>query len=263
MIDWPEIDQDVSPIYRSARGEKAWPPLAMLKALLLSVWYDLSDVKLAEALDDRASFRRFCGFAAGEPTPERRAFVRFRKELVRHGLDMVLFEAVTRQLDEKNVIVKTGTLVDATIIAFASIMKDEEARWVGHRRKAAVHGYKAHVATDAHGGIVRRIEMTPANVNDGRMLGAVLPSDPGNVHADLAYASSRNKMLIRDAGGSSRLPGEHYVAVPKRLRGWKPGTARSAMSVAGSRRSSVHGSAATVCGACGGSDLRKLDFRCG
>lgn len=223
LIDWLEIDQDLSPIYRSATGEKAWPPLAMLKALLLSLWYDLSDVKLAEALDDRASFRRFCGFAASEPTPERTAFVRFRKELMRHGLDTVLFEAVTRQLDKKNVIVKTGTLVDATIIASASITKDEEARWVGHRRKAAVHGYKAHVATDADGGIVRRIEMTPANVNDGRMLGAVLPPDPGNVHADLAYASSRNEILIRDAGGSSRLPGRALwggAEALERLEAW-------------------------------------------
>ncbi len=127
--------------------------LAMVKALRLSIWYDLSDVKLAEALDDRASFRRFCGFSAGEATPERTAFVRFRRELVKRSLDVVLFAAVTRQLDDKSVMVKTGTLVDATIIASASIARDDEARWVGHRRKAPVHGYKAHVATDADGGI--------------------------------------------------------------------------------------------------------------
>ena len=52
--------------------------------------------------------------------------------------------------------------------------------------------------------------MTPVNVNDGRMLGAVLPSHPGNAHADLAYANSRNEILIREAGGSSRLRGERY-----------------------------------------------------
>jgi hypothetical protein len=52
---------------------------------LIAVWYDLSDVRLAEALDDRASFRRFCGFSAHESTPERTAFVRFRKELVARG----------------------------------------------------------------------------------------------------------------------------------------------------------------------------------
>lgn len=88
----------------------------MFKALLLSIWYDLSDVKLAEALDDRASFRRFCGFSANEATPERTAFVRFRRLLVAHQLDRSLFETVTMKRKAKAVTVKTGTLV-ATIIA--------------------------------------------------------------------------------------------------------------------------------------------------
>ena len=90
LIDWAGIDRHLVPIYASAKGEQAWPPLALFKALLLAVWYDLSDVKLAEALDDRASFRRFCGFASDEPTPERTAFVRFRRELVARSLDQVV-----------------------------------------------------------------------------------------------------------------------------------------------------------------------------
>jgi IS5 family transposase len=77
LINWPQADQVLAPLYPSAKGEKAWPPLAMFKALLLATWYDLSDVMLAEALSDRASFRR--GFARDEETPERTAFVRFRK----------------------------------------------------------------------------------------------------------------------------------------------------------------------------------------
>ncbi len=60
VIDWSEIDRLLGDVYASGKGELGWPPLALFKALLLSVWYDLSDVKLAEALDDRASFRRFC-----------------------------------------------------------------------------------------------------------------------------------------------------------------------------------------------------------
>src|SRR3954454_565351 len=61
-------------ISASAKGEPGWPPLALFKALLLATWHDLSDVRLAEALDDRASFRRFCGFAASAapPPPSRR-----------------------------------------------------------------------------------------------------------------------------------------------------------------------------------------------
>ena len=69
LIDWSPVAVLLDPLYPATKGEPAWPPLAMFKALLLSIWYDLSDVKLAEALDDRASFRRFCGFSANEATP--------------------------------------------------------------------------------------------------------------------------------------------------------------------------------------------------
>src|SRR3954464_7298964 len=110
LVDWAELDGLLAGISASAKGEPGWPPLALFRALLLATWHDLSDVRLAEALDDRASFRRFCGFAAHEPTPERTAFVRFRAELVRRGLDRSLFEAITRQLDSRGVVVRTGTL---------------------------------------------------------------------------------------------------------------------------------------------------------
>ena len=59
LIDWNPVAMLLDPLYPAAKGEPAWPPIAMFRALLLSVWYDLSDVKLAEALDDRSSFRRF------------------------------------------------------------------------------------------------------------------------------------------------------------------------------------------------------------
>jgi IS5 family transposase len=85
LIDWPPVAALLDPLYSATKGEPAWPPLAMFKALLLSIWYDLSDVKLAEALDDRASFRRFCGFSANEATLERTAFVRYRRLLVACG----------------------------------------------------------------------------------------------------------------------------------------------------------------------------------
>ena len=222
LIDWAEIDRHLASIYAAAKGEQAWPPLSLFKALLLAVWYDLSDVKLAEALDDRTSFRRFCGFAADEPTPERTAFVRFRRELVARSLDRILFEAVTNQLDARGVVIKTGTLIDATVMASAS-SHDDEARWVGHRRRAPVHGFKAHLAADKDGGIVRTVEVTPANVNDGRMLAAVLPDQPGEVYADLAYESHANDERIRLAGGRSFLPAKAVwgnEAAQARLESW-------------------------------------------
>jgi len=200
LIGWQPIATLLAPLYPSAKGEPAWPPLAMFKALLLAVWHDLSDVKLAEALEDRASFRRFCGFAAHEPTPERTAFVRFRRALIAQGLDRVLFDAITAQLKARAVTVKTGTLVDATIIASAS-KDDDEARWVKHRNRASVHGFKAHVGADADTALVEQVSVTPANVHDGREGPAALPDDPGDVFADSAYRGQHFEAAVRAKGG--------------------------------------------------------------
>jgi IS5 family transposase len=204
LLDWTEIARDLGDIYTAVKGEAGWPPLALFQALLLATWYDLSDVKLAEAVADRASFRRFCGFSTTEPTPERTAFVRFRAELVRRNLDRLLFETVTRQLKAKGVAVRTGTLVDATLIPSASIQHDHEARWAGHRRRKPVHGYKAHIATDQDTVLIDAIEVTTANVHDAALLDAVLPTEPGEVFADSAFASRNAERVIITRGGTPR-----------------------------------------------------------
>lgn len=204
LIDWSAADALLGALYPASKGEPAWPPLAMFKALLLSIWYDLSDVKLAEALDDRASFRRFCGFAANEATPERTAFVRFRRLLVAHKLDRALFEVVTSQLTSKAVTVKTGTLVDATIIASAS-EDDDDGRWVKHKGKRAVHGFKAHVGADADTALVEEISVTSANVNDGKAGPEALPDNPGEVFADSAYRGAHFRDAVRAKGGIPRI----------------------------------------------------------
>ena len=224
LIDWRSVAALLEPLYPASKGEPAWPPLAMFKALLLSVWYDLSDVKLAEALDDRASFRRFCGFSRNEATPERTAFVRYRRLLIANGLDRPLFEAVTTQLKAKAIRVKTGTLVDATIIASAS-EADDEGRWVKHKGRAAVHGFKAHVGADATTALVEQVAVTPANVNDGRAGPEALPDAPGEVFADSAYRGPHFGQAVRTRGGTPRIVatgmwGRDEAEVQARLEAW-------------------------------------------
>jgi transposase, IS5 family len=200
LIDWTPLARELDGINSASKGEPAWPPLALFKALLIAVWHDLSDVKLAEALDDRASFRRFCGFSSTDLTPERTAFVRFRKELVVRGLDKTLFDAVTRQLKAKAVTIKTGTLIDATVIASAS-HQDSDAKWSAHRTRKAVHGFKAHVGADADTALVEELSVTPGNVHDGRAGHAALPDDPGAVYADSAYRGQAFASAVKAKGG--------------------------------------------------------------
>jgi len=224
LNDWASLAYELDGIHSASKGEPAWPPLALFKALLIAVWYDLSDVKLAEALDDRASFRRFCGFSSSDVTPERTAFVRFRKELVARGLDKALFDIVTRQLKAKAVTVKTGTLIDATVIASAS-HQDGEADWAAHRTRKAVHGFKAHVGADADTALVEELSVTPGNVHDGRAGHGALPDDPGAVYADSAYRGSAFASAVQAKGGfphvvQTGIGGRDGDGALQKLRSW-------------------------------------------
>jgi transposase, IS5 family len=204
LIDFAPADLALAGLYPSAKGEKAWPPLLMFKALVLAAWYDLSDVMLAEALSDRASFRRFCGFARDEATPERTAFVRFRRELVERGLDWRIFEAIARDLEKKGATIRKGTLIDASVIGSAS-KGDKEAAWAKHKSRAPAHGVKAHIAADKDSGIIREVETTPANEADVNIAPSIIPDEPGEVYADKAYDALSVERAIEAKGGTSKL----------------------------------------------------------
>ena len=87
-----------------------------MKLLLLQQWYGLSDPGLEEAVDDRLSFRRFAGLPLDESVPDHSTIWRFRQELAAHGLAEALFEEINRQLDARGLIVRQGTLIDATLL---------------------------------------------------------------------------------------------------------------------------------------------------
>ena len=179
---------------------------------------------LADALADRASFRRFCGFAREEDTPERTAFVRFRRELAARGLDRSLFKAITRDLEQKGACVRKGTIIDATIIASAT-KGDEEAAWVKHRTRPPAHGDFAHIAADKDTGIIRAVETTPANEADVSIAPSIIPDAPGHVFGDKAYDAASVKQAIKAKGGSVKilrkghrwLPPKKFVARNRKL----------------------------------------------
>ena len=142
----------------------------MFKILLLQQWHTLSDPGAEEAVRDRLSFRRFCGLPLEVETPDHASIWRFRQMIEDLGLSAALLGETNRQLDALGLIVKRGTLVDATLIA-ASLKRppygsggvnprDRDAR-VAVKRKTVHFGYKAHLAVDEQSGLVRQAEMTP------------------------------------------------------------------------------------------------------
>src|ERR1700722_16775172 len=115
-FDWSAFEALLSPIHASARGAPGYKSLAMFKILLLQQWHALSDPGAEDAVRDRLSFRRFCGLSLEVETPDHASIWRFRQTIDKIGLSAALLSETNRQLDALGLIVKRGTLVDATLI---------------------------------------------------------------------------------------------------------------------------------------------------
>src|ERR671919_2160094 len=175
LVDWAGFERLLGAIYAAPVGRPSYGPLVLLRCLLLQQWYRLSDPGLEEALSDRLSFRRFVGLALADPVPDHSTLSRFRSELVRRGLAEPLLAELNRQLDQRGLIVKTGTLIDASLVAAdgrrprqgepLEDRSDPDATWNAMPEKP-LFGYKAHVAVDQSSGLVRQAILTPANVSD-------------------------------------------------------------------------------------------------
>ena len=208
-FDWSAFETLLSPIHASKRGAPGYPPLAMFKILLLQQWHTLSDPGAEDAVRDRLSFRRFCGLPLEVETPDHASIWRFRQTIEEVGLSAALLAETNRQLDGLGLIVKRGTLVDATLMA-ASVKRppygsggvnprDPDAR-VTVKRKTVHFGYKAHLAVDEESGLVRQAEMTPANVHDSRLAEALIQGDEQGYFADKAYDSQDFRERLEASG---------------------------------------------------------------
>jgi transposase, IS5 family len=114
-FDWEPVEALVIGVHSAKIGRPSWPPLLMVKALLLQRWHGLSDPALEDALGDRLSFRRFVGLKLDEGAPAYSVISRFRKTLREMDLETPLFEEIERQLSAQSLVVKRGTLRDATL----------------------------------------------------------------------------------------------------------------------------------------------------
>jgi IS5 family transposase len=208
LIDWAAMERLLAPL-RAPTGRPGYPPLAMFRALLLAQWYQLSDPGLEEALADRLSFRRFCGFGLDEGTPDETTLCRFRAALAERDLTGVLFAELSRQFDAKGLVLKAGTLIDATLVeADADVRKGVDGKPVtvereagfARRRGRAFFGFKAHVALDAGSGLVRRAVLTPANVNESQVADRLIIGDEAVIYGDKAYDSAERRAMLTARG---------------------------------------------------------------
>ena len=117
LIDWAPLAALVAGLHAAPVGRPSYPPLLMVKVLLLQQWYQASDPAMEEALWERLSFRRFVGLGLQDDAPDHSTISRFRTRLTAAGGAEPLFAAVEQQLAARGMLVKQGTLVDATLVA--------------------------------------------------------------------------------------------------------------------------------------------------
>jgi IS5 family transposase len=209
LIDWALLEGVMAGLYGSRTGRPSYPPLVLLKVLLLQGWYGLSDPGMEEALADRLSFRRFVGLGLDEAVPDHSTISRFRTLLARRDLAERLFAEVNRQLEAKGQVIRSGTIIDATAIDAAAAepprqkgggrsAADPDARWVKNKTTGSARfGYKLHAAVDHGTGIVRRARLTPANVPEVEIGHELVCGDERAVYADKAYVGPRMRTRLR------------------------------------------------------------------
>jgi IS5 family transposase len=237
LAKWYRFEKLIGHLRREETlGRPGWSPLLLFKALLLQSLYGLSDRELEEALRDRLSFRRFIGVSLDSAVPDHTVLNRFRNELVAAGLLEKLFGELDRQLEKAGMILKRGTMLDATLIQTAAARPpmgggddeegeeavDPDAAFTRRAGKAGSHyGYKAHVGVDEGSGLIRSVLTTPANVNDTVPADLLIRWDEKAVLGDAAYHTRAREKALRERGIKARLcrrPNKHHPELPARLK---------------------------------------------
>lgn len=208
-IDWFPIEALLIGLYPSERGRKSYPPLVLFKILLLQNFFALSDPKVEEEINDRLSFRNFLGLSLSDSVPDETVLVRFRQRIQDHSKD--IFNLVNAQLIEKGLIVRSGSIIDATIIEAPSSPKhsgekaqDTDAEWTTKNNKS-YYGYKSHVCGDDANNLIDDFEFTPANVHDSNVFEEILPPTTLSASADKAYPTKQRDEYLEKMGIENRI----------------------------------------------------------
>lgn len=230
LVRWERFAVLLTGMRDPGPGRGGYAPLLMFRALLLQSLYGLSDPALEEALGDRLSFRRFVGLSLDDDTPDHTTLCRFRLRLMEHGLLEPLFGELDRQLEEAGVMIKRGTMLDATLIETEASRRprkdgtvvDPDARFAKRQGKGGSRfGYKAHVGVDEGSGLIRSVLTTPANVNDTTPADDLIRGDERAVWADAAYHTHAREHALKARGIKPRLarrPNKHHPHLPPRLK---------------------------------------------
>lgn len=225
LIAWDRLVPLLEGLRSGQMGRPPYSALSMLKALYLQALYDLSDPGLEEALLDRLSFRRFCGFALDGGTPDETTLCRFRAAAASSAVLERCFEEINRQLDAHGLLLRKGTIMDASLVKATRHPPGSEvgsggvhpgepgADWTKKDGKAHF-GYRFHVGIDEGSGLIRRMAFTPARVQDAERADALVSGDERAVYGDRGYEGRERRASLKAAGIKDRIMHRRHRYMP-------------------------------------------------
>lgn len=206
VVPWKELLALIEPHYpKTGRpGRQPYPLSTMLRIHFLQQWYALSDPAMEEALYDTPVMRRFAQLGGLADIPDETTILNFRRLLETHGLAEKLFERVNAHLQRKGLSLRSGTIVDATIISAPSSTKNRSGERDPEMHQAKkgnqwFFGMKAHIGVDDASGLVHHVECTAANVSDVTQVHKLLHGEEDVVFGDSGYTGAEKRDELKDS----------------------------------------------------------------
>ena len=205
LIPWNRLEARIEAFYpKAGRGRRPYPLSVMLRVHCVQLFYNLSDPGMEDLLYEVESVRRFVGLRLSGALPDETTILNFRHLLEKHGLGEALLEEINTHLASLGHRLKTGTIVDASIITAPSSTKNRTGKRDPqmHQTKKGnqwYFGMKAHIGVDADSGLAHSLETTPANTSDVATAHALLHGSEERVWGDAGYQGVGKREENRDA----------------------------------------------------------------
>jgi transposase, IS5 family len=206
VIPWAELIPLIEKHYpKEGNGRQPMPMERMLRIYFMQQWYGLSDPAMEDALYDMESMRRFAGIdLTADAVPDETTILNFRHLLEKYHLTQQLFEKTNQYLKDKGLLLREGTIVDATIINAPSSTKNREQKRdpeMHSTRKSNQYyfGMKAHVGTDTRG-IVHTLEVSHAGVHDSQVFDELVHGEEKEIYGDKGYSNSTKQQEYEKKG---------------------------------------------------------------
>lgn len=193
LIPWKRLEKKIQRHYpRAGNGRQPYPLSTMLRVHCMQLFYNLSDPAMEDALYEIESMRRFAGLRITGPLPDETTILKFRHLLEKHDLGKAIFKEVNHHLERAGLMLKEGSIVDATIISAPTSTKNKEGKRDPemHQTKKGNEwhfGMKMHIGVDESLGVIHSIETTSANEHDITQAKSLLHGEEECCWADAGY----------------------------------------------------------------------------